>query len=78
MKASAMVRKYGKKLIGKKISTLRMGDYPGGVATVMGIKPDPKAPEIVMDVSNPDYENGDPIGIFAYEQVDFLEEVASA
>ena len=56
MKASAMVRKYGKQLIGMKISTVAMGEYPGGVATVVGIKPDPGAPEIVMDVTNPGYE----------------------
>ena len=51
--AKDLVRKMGKKLIGRKVITPPMGSYPGGLAQVIEIHPDPAAPEIVFNVENP-------------------------
>jgi hypothetical protein len=64
--AKKLVKKLGSKLVGQKVRTPQMGEYPGGVATVTEIAPDPNAPEIVFNVSHPTFG---PIGVFEYEQV---------
>lgn len=64
--AKKLVKKHGQSLVGKKIVTPAMGDYPGGVATVIEIAPDFTAPEIVFDVEHPTFGK---IGVFEYEQV---------
>jgi len=61
-----LVNKHGAKLIGQQVDTPQMGDYPGGVATVTEIEPDPSAPEIVFQVEHPTFGS---IGVFENERV---------
>lgn len=70
MKAEVLVSSIGKSLVGKKVITKAMGDYPGGVAIVETIQPDPNAPEISFNVSHP---TAGMMGIFDYEEVDVIE-----
>jgi hypothetical protein len=44
MKASELVKELGNKLLGKKVNT----PAAGGVATVIQLAPDGKAPEILL------------------------------
>ena len=46
MKANALLKKLGSKLLGKKVNTPAVG----GVATVIQLAPDTKAPEIAFQV----------------------------
>jgi hypothetical protein len=46
MKANELLKKLGSKLLGKKVSTPAVG----GVATVMKLAPDMKAPHIAFQV----------------------------
>jgi len=39
---------YGKRLVGLRVNTEKMGLYPGGMAIVTKIAPDKNTPEIVM------------------------------
>lgn len=64
MTAQALVDAWGKKLIGRRVVTIAIGEYPGGVATVTEILPDPGAPEIVFQVKHPTYG---PMGVFNFE-----------
>jgi len=56
----------GADLVGKRIVTPPLGDYPGGEAVVLDLGTDPAAPEIVMNVHLDDW--GD-IGVFEFETV---------
>lgn len=62
---------YGDLLIGVLVDTEAAGEYPGGPATVTEIQPDPEAPDIVFQVSNPAYEDGE-IGVIDHESIEFL------
>lgn len=53
-------------LIGKKICSMAMGDYPGGFAKIVEVFPDHNAPEIVFNVHNKSYP--EIMGIFNYEE----------
>ena len=53
------------KLIGRYVLTERIGDWPGGLALVVGVTPDPDAPEIVLYVQ----QKGETMGIFENEQI---------
>lgn len=66
MKAKQLVKKLGKKLLGKEVNTPAVGEYPGGVATVIEIRPDRNAPEIVFQVNLPGWGE---IGVFEHEEV---------
>jgi len=66
MKANELVKEYGVNLIGKKVWTEAMGDYPGGVAIVTAVNEDPGAPELVITVKHPDFES---MGIFDWEDI---------
>lgn len=66
--AKQFVVTYGKALIGRKVFTVAIGDYPGGVATVMRLGDDPNAPDIVLIVQP---EGQDEIGVFDYEPISF-------
>lgn len=68
MKAIQMRAIHMDGLIGRKINTEEIGDYPGGVAEVIQLLPDPNAPEIVFLVRHPSFGE---IGIFEYEEVSF-------
>lgn len=52
--------------VGAEVVTQPMGEWPGGVATIVKHDPDPAAPEIVMTVR---MEGHGTIGVFEYEQV---------
>ena len=56
-------------LVGRRVVTPAMGDYPGGEATIVELAPDPNAPEIVFTVRHPQWGE---IGVFAYEEVTLL------
>jgi hypothetical protein len=64
--ASVIVQKFGKSLIGGTVNTIPMGEYPGGLAEVIELEPDPAAPEIVFQVKHPTFGE---IGVFGYEPV---------
>ena len=69
MKANQLVQKLGNKLLGQKVNTPAVGDYPGGVVTVIQIAPDDNAPEIAFQVNQKAF--GD-IGVFEHEDVSLL------
>ena len=69
MKANQLVQKLGQKLLGKKVNTPAVGDYPGGVATVIQLAPDQNAPEIAFQVSLPQLGE---VGVFGHENVSLL------
>lgn len=69
MKANQLVQKLGTNLVGKMVNTPAVGDYPGGVATVIQIAPDGNAPEIAFQVSLPDWGQ---VGVFDREDVSLL------
>lgn len=66
VRAIRLVKVYGPKLIGQQVDTPAMGDYPGGIALVTEIEPDPNAPEIVFQVEHPTFGG---VGVFENEQV---------
>lgn len=64
-------------LVGRWIMTECGGQYPGGLAEVIEIMPDPDAaPEITFQVRNPLFQSsGNPlgqIGVFAWEEVQLI------
>lgn len=72
MSAKFFVWKWGQQAIGKNILTQPYGAYPGGIAEVVNIHPDPEAPEIVMTVKHPTWTNEEgesEIGVFDHEEV---------
>jgi hypothetical protein len=71
MKANQPVQKLGNKLVGKKVNTPAMGEYPGGVATVIGIAPETKAPEIAFQVNLGQWGK---MVVFGHEDVSLLSD----
>ena len=71
MKANQLIQKLGNKLLGKKVNTPAVGEYPGGVATVIQIAPDQNAPDIAFQVNLKQF--GD-IGVFEHEEVSLLSD----
>ena len=74
MKASELVAKMGKRLVGKYVVVPAWEIFPGGRVLVKEINPDPNAPEIVMTFKHPtwtheDHPDGE-IGVFDFEIVD--------
>jgi hypothetical protein len=65
--AKQLVADMGAALIGREIHTIPFGAYPGGVAKVTELTPDPQAPEIVMQVEHPTFGS---IGVFEDEPVE--------
>jgi hypothetical protein len=70
MTAQHLVEMYRDSLVGKWVTTEAIGEYPGGVAQVTEIAPDPAAPEIVFNVDLPGYG---PMGIFEMERSEIVE-----
>lgn len=66
MTAKQLKWKHGARLIGRQIHTPPMGEYPGGIVTVVALTPDPDAPEIVLQVKHPTFGE---IGVFESERV---------
>lgn len=75
MTAKQLVEANGKKLIGLNVMTKRFGEYPGGVAEVIEIEPDPESPEIVFQVRHPNFGE---IGVFEFESVELCSQNAPA
>jgi len=71
MKANQLVQKLGIKLLGQKVNTPAAGEYPGGVATVIGIAPESAAPEIVFQVNLGQWGV---MGVFGDEDVSLLSD----
>jgi hypothetical protein len=69
MNAIQLVQKLGQKLVGNKVNTPAVGEYPGGVATVIQMAPDPKAPDIVFQVHLPNWGE---VGVLGHETVSLL------
>ncbi len=69
MNAKQLVQKLGNKLVGLKVNTPALGEYPGGVATVIAIAPDGNAPEIAFQVRLPGWGE---VGVFGHEEVSLL------
>lgn len=70
MRCDTLVARFGHALIGRRVDTQPLGDYPGGIATIVTVAPDPAAPEIVFEVSMPGYGN---IGMFCGELVRMVD-----
>lgn len=73
MRARDLVDAHGLDLISKSVITEAIGGWPGGVATVTEIQPDPAAPEIVFQVRSD--EHGE-MGVFDHEMVTLVEPAA--
>lgn len=77
MKAIQLRAVYGEWLIGRQVNTEAIGDYPGGIATVTGLRPDPGCPDIVFTVKHPTWRTEDhlegEIGICAQEYCSLVE-----
>ena len=67
MSAEDMVTQFGEELIGKRVLTEEYGDWPGGIAVITEINPDPNAPEISFQVKS---KHGE-IGVFWHETCEF-------
>ena len=74
MTAKQLIESHGQSLVGRSVATEPIGEYPGGVATVTELAPDPNAPEIVFNVCHPAFG---PIGIFDWEGVTLVSDVAA-
>ena len=68
--AKRLVKLHGDKLVGQRVWTPPMGDYPGGNAVVTQVGHDANAPEIVFLVEHPTYGL---MGVFEYENVRLLD-----
>ncbi len=77
MTAKQLVEKHGKRLEGELVWTEAIGSYPGGVARIVQIYPDPNAPEIAYEVEslNENWMNEDGsrlMGVFGHERAILL------
>ena len=64
--AKELAKREGENLLSREVLTSACGEYPGGMATVIELAPDPGAPEIVFNVRLDDWGE---IGVFDYEMV---------
>ena len=53
MNAQQVLELWGGSLVGMIVHTPAMGDYPGGIAKVTEVLPDPSAEEILFIVEHP-------------------------
>lgn len=65
MTAQELIDQLGTTLLGRKVNTEAMGEYPGSVADVIELHPDPTAPEIVFTIKHPTFGE---IGVFDFEE----------
>lgn len=72
MTAAQAVADLGIGLIGRHVRTIRYGEWTGGTCEVIGLLPDPNAPEIVFEVRR--ISDGEEIGVFGHEPVTLLAE----
>lgn len=71
MTAEDLVRQYGRDLIGRKVRTIPIGDWTGGICTVTDIEPDGQAPEIVFSVRRD--SDGEETGVFDEEPCEVVQ-----
>ena len=64
--AGELAMRLGRDLIGRNILTVPMGNWPGGSAEVIQLKPDPGASDISFQVKSGLHGE---VGVFEYEQV---------
>ena len=74
--AREAVTEFGGQLVGQLVLTAKWGDWPGGVARVLELNPDPEAPDIVMTVKaerRTQFDSrtniGEEMGIFETEEI---------
>lgn len=71
--AYELFRRYGGDLVGKRVSTMAIGDWTGGVCEVIKLQPDRKgAPEIVFQVRR--LSDGAEMGVFDFEACEIVED----
>jgi len=70
MRCDTLVMRFGHGLIGRRVDTPPLGVYPGGIATIVKVEPDPAAPEVVFEVSLPGYGS---MGMFCGELVRMVD-----
>jgi hypothetical protein len=80
--AEELVKEYGKSLIGRKVMTQKVGFWPGGLARVISLNPDPNAPEIIMMVRGLENQSiscpgltDNQIGILKFEEISMVKEL---
>lgn len=71
MTAKQLTNIHGASLIGRRVETEAIGEYPGGIATITRLAPDPQAPEFVFNVRHPTFGE---IGVFEWERVVLVPE----
>lgn len=64
-KAAELSAAFGHRLVGSTAFTSVVGEWHGGMATIIEIQPDPAAPEIPFQVKHKD--TGEEIGVFGDE-----------
>lgn len=69
--ASELFLSLGTALVGRRVRTIPIGEWPGGECEVISLHDDPGAPEIVFIVRR--IADGEECGVFADEPVDLLE-----
>lgn len=69
MMAPSAVARYGQSLVGRLVLTAQYGDWPGGVARVVELRPDPTCPDILFEVEHPEHGR---IGVLENEEVGVL------
>lgn len=66
--AQQLLSRLGEALVGREVLTQPYGEWPGGIARVTQVAPDPAAPEIVFQVVMKGWE----IGVFHFEPVELI------
>ena len=74
MNARKLVELAGARLLGRTVWTEAIGYYPGGVAQVVELAPDPVAAEVLFTVEHPTWEQAghSRMGVFEWEEVVLL------
>ena len=74
MNARKLVEVAGHRLVGRAVWTEAVGYYPGGVAQVAELAPDPVAGEVLFTVEHPIWERAgrSGTGVFEWEEVVLL------
>ncbi|MBE4471867.1 hypothetical protein HJ009_22760 [Vibrio parahaemolyticus] len=71
--AKQMLAELGSELVGRTVITMPYGGWPGGLARVTEVNPDPAAPEISFNVQS--IQTREEIGVFEDEWVFLHEEL---
>jgi len=84
MNAAKLVSSLGSALLGRHVMADPVGGrfgYPGGLAVVIEINPDPNAPEIVCNVRHATWREdcacSGEVGIFEWENLQLIDQEAA-